>query len=72
MLTRFVLPFSILLLTGTALHAQSTVYKARDGVVLLSSRPGCYFTLDIAGEAVLPAGMDSSPNPMFMADEKFL
>lgn len=72
MLTRFVLFSFILLFAGTTVHAQSTVYKATDGVVLLSSRPGCYFTLDIAGEAVVPAGMDSGPNPMFMADNKFL
>ena len=54
------------------LLAQSTVYTASDGVVLLSNKPGCYYTLDIPGRSVRPAGMDSSPNPIFSADGKFL
>ena len=62
-----VLPF----LPATLL-AQSTVYTAADGVVLLSNKPGCYYTLDIAGRSVQPSGADSSPNPLFSADGKFL
>jgi hypothetical protein len=54
------------------LLAQSTVYSAANGVVLLTNKPGCYYTLDIAGRSVRPAGMDSSPNPLFSADGKFL
>lgn len=62
----------LLILVPATLHAQATVYTAAKGVVLLSDKPGCYYTLDIHGRSVLPAGMESSPNPLFNADGKFL
>jgi len=66
------LVFSLSVLGGIC-RAQYEVLKSREGVVLLSKKPGQAFSVEIAASRQLaPVGMDSAPHPYFMVDGRFL
>src|SRR5437870_3063947 len=46
--------------------AQYTAFKSADGVLLISNRPGQYFSLDLPGEKVIPVGPHQASHPYFL------
>jgi hypothetical protein len=65
----FVIAFS----AGVACaHAQYTLIKSVDGVLVVSNVPGRRFSVDVPGSEILPYGLKQADHPFLAADNRLL
>src|SRR5438105_8777954 len=64
---KLVLALISFVLCGAApTFAQYTAFKSADGVLLISNRPGQYFSVDLPAAKIIPVGASQAPHPYFL------
>jgi len=65
--------FIITLFSGVACaHAQYTLIKSADGVLVVSNVPGRKFSVDVPGWKIVPYGLKQADHPFLTADNRLL
>lgn len=67
---RYLLVFAFLM--PCLASAEYVLYKSNSGVLIISNRPGAYFSFDIPGSTITPADLDKSPYPRMFSDAFYL
>ena len=53
-------------LSATSARGQYAAFKSADGVLLISQRPGRYFSIDLPGAKIIPVGQKEATHPSFI------
>jgi hypothetical protein len=56
----------------TCAHAQYTLIKSADGVLVVSQVPGRKYSVDVPGSEIVPYGLKQADHPFLTADKRLL